>query len=131
MLLTATFIHSEGAQKTPRRVWTEKSPLFPTPSTLKRGKTLYAKHCAKCHGPEGKGDGPDKTNDLAHRPPDLTKAHRIKLNPEGVLFKKIWNGFEQPEMPGLKGKVSRLDAWAVVEYVKMLRQPHSATRGTP
>ena len=41
----------------------EKSPLSPTPDVLKKGKAVFTSHCQKCHGPEGKGDGPDGDRD--------------------------------------------------------------------
>jgi mono/diheme cytochrome c family protein len=100
----------------------ETSPLSPTPAVVTSGKALYIAHCAKCHGLEGRGDGPDKTNDLAHRPADLTNAFRATLNPDGVMFYKIWNGRSQPTMPAFKDRLTRDDVWAVVEYVKMFRK---------
>jgi len=103
---------------------TEKSPLSPTAAVLKKGRLLYVSRCAKCHGPEGKGDGPDATNDRAHRPADLTSGFRARLNPDGVLFYKIWNGRTQPTMPALKTKLNRNDVWAIVEYVKTMRKSY-------
>jgi mono/diheme cytochrome c family protein len=107
----------------------EKSPLAATPSLLAKGGSLYRANCSKCHGRDAKGDGPDKTNDLSHRPPDLTDGFRAQFNPDGVMFYKIWNGRQQPTMPALKSKLSKDDVWAIVEYVKALRQP-SAQRGS-
>jgi mono/diheme cytochrome c family protein len=102
---------------------TEKNPISPTAAVLNNGKALYASQCAKCHGPEGRGDGPDKTNDLAHRPADLTSAFRARFNPDGVLFYRIWNGRTQPTMPAFRTKLTRSEVWAIVEYVKTLRKP--------
>ena len=100
----------------------EKSPLSPTPAVLREGRALYVSHCAKCHGPGGKGDGADTTNDPAHRPADLTEAFRARFNPDGVLFYRIWNGRTQPTMPAFKTKLSKNEVWTVVEYVKTLRK---------
>lgn len=36
------------------------------------GKALYDTHCAACHGPGGKGDGP-AAEGMARRPADLTR----------------------------------------------------------
>lgn len=44
----------------PRGAAGEKTPLAPTRAVVDEGKRLYDLHCAKCHGPKGKGDGPDK-----------------------------------------------------------------------
>lgn len=106
----------------PRNATTVKSPLSASPTVLRNGRTLYVSKCAKCHGPEGKGDGPDTTNDAAHRPADLTSGFRASLNPDGVLFYKIWNGRTQPTMPAFKGQLTRDEVWAVVAYVKTLRK---------
>jgi mono/diheme cytochrome c family protein len=105
----------------PRGAATTKSPLSPTPTLLGKGKALYNRHCVKCHGPDGKGDGPDKTNDLAHPPADLTSTFRATFNPEGVMFYKIWNGRGQPTMPAFKTQLTDRDVWTIVEYVKTLR----------
>jgi mono/diheme cytochrome c family protein len=39
------------------------------------GKKEYLKSCASCHGPTGKGDGPN-AKDLTHKPMDLSKLSR-------------------------------------------------------
>lgn len=122
VLLSLGSVSSAQSWQIPRGALNEASPFSPTPAFLARGKRLYASHCAKCHGPEGKGDGPDKTNDVAHRPADLTNAFRAGLNPDGVMFYKIWNGRAQPMMPAFKTRLTRSDVWAIVEYVKTLRK---------
>ncbi|MFQ5993007.1 MAG: c-type cytochrome [Nitrospiraceae bacterium] len=38
-----------------------------------RGKAVYEVQCARCHGPEGRGDGPEAPF-LAPRPPNLVSA---------------------------------------------------------
>ena len=102
----------------------EKSPLSSVPAAVARGKTIFASNCARCHGAEGKGDGPD--SDHAS---DLTDELRDTINPEGVLFYKVWNGHavqlrtQVDDMPAFQGKLSRDEVWAVVEYLKVLRTP--------
>ena len=100
----------------------EKSPLSSDAKTIARGKALYAAHCASCHGPEGKGDGPG--SDYAS---DLTDDLRTELNTEGVLFYKIWNGRIKygkgptEDMPAFGGKLAKDEVWTLVEYLKLLR----------
>ena len=102
----------------------EKSPLSSDPGAVTRGKAVFASNCARCHGPEGKGDGPD--SDAAA---DLTDDLRTELNTEGVLFYKVWNGHaiqlrtQVFDMPAFAEKLSRDEVWSVVEYLKVLRTP--------
>src|SRR5437660_8899204 len=98
----------------------EKSPLQPTPAVLKKGKSIYDSKCAKCHGPQGKGDGPD--GDKEHPPADLTDASRAVRNPDGILFYKVWNGRKDPKMPAFKSDLSKDEVWTVVEYAKGFRR---------
>lgn len=100
----------------------ERSPLTSTPGAAARGKTVFAANCVRCHGPEGKGNGPDSDHAA-----DLTDEFRVSLNTEGVLFYKVWNGHliqlrtAVEDMPAFREKLSRDDVWAVVEYLKVLR----------
>jgi mono/diheme cytochrome c family protein len=89
-----------------------------------RGNAVFLANCARCHGPEGKGNGPD-----AQYAADLTDEYRIELNTEGVLFYKVWNGHATQlraqafDMPAFEGKLSKNEVWTVVEYLKVLRAP--------
>jgi mono/diheme cytochrome c family protein len=102
----------------------ETSPLSSVADAVTRGKALYMSNCARCHGPEGKGNGPD-----ADYAADLTDELRFELNTEGVLYYKIWNGHaiqlrtQVDDMPAFQGKLSKDEVWAVVEYLKVLRTP--------
>jgi mono/diheme cytochrome c family protein len=102
----------------------EKSPVASVANVAAKGKALFLSNCARCHGPDGKGNGPD-----AEYAADLTDELRIDLNTEGVLFYKVWNGHsvqlrtEHFDMPAFQGKLSRDEVWTVVEYLKVLRTP--------
>lgn len=102
----------------PTTAKTEKSPLKPSPELTKKGRAIYQSRCQKCHGPVGRGDGPDA--DQKNKPADLT-ASKADLNPDGVLFYKIWNG-QPPKMPAFKSLITRDEVWTVAEYAKSLRQ---------
>ncbi len=98
----------------------EKSPLKPSADLVKKGKGLFASNCQKCHGPLGKGDGPDSSSSSPAA--DLTDEFRTELNPEGVLYYKIMNG-HPPSMPAFKSTLTKTDAWTLVEYLKSIRAP--------
>ena len=98
----------------------EKSPLKPAPDIVKRGRAVFTATCQKCHGPQAKGDGPD--SDPRSPAADLTDEFRFELNPEGVLYHKVWDG-HPPEMPAFKSTLTRDQVWQVVAYVMSLRKP--------
>ena len=101
---------------------TEKSPVTSPADAARRGKALFLANCARCHGPEGQGNGPDSDHAA-----DLTDDLRIELNTEGVLFYKVWNGHaiqlrtETYDMPAFQGKLTMDQVWDIVEHLKVLR----------
>jgi mono/diheme cytochrome c family protein len=119
LLAGAMALHAQTSAWTiPATAKNEKSPLTPDAALLKKGRSIFMSRCQKCHGPAGKGDGPDR--DPKNPPANLT-ASRADQNPDGVLFYKVWNG-QPPKMPVFKSLISREEIWTVVEYVKTLRQ---------
>ena len=84
------------------------------------GKELFGKNCQRCHGPGGKGDGPDADPD-AMQDMDLTVARRAARNPDGVVFYKAWNGRKKPKMPAMKDELTKDQLWQIVTYVQTLR----------
>ena len=98
----------------------ETSPLTMSPDVLAKGKGIFIKNCQQCHGPEGKGDGPEA--DPQELPADLSDEFRAPLNPEGVMFYRVLNG-RPPTMPAFKETLSKEEIWTVVEYAKSLRKP--------
>ncbi len=99
---------------------TEVNPITVTPAVLAKGKNLYQGKCQRCHGPEGKGNGPDA--DPEHKPDDLSDGTRAARNPDGVMYYKIWNGRKKPKMPAFKSDMAQNDVWTVIHYAKTLRK---------
>ena len=98
----------------------EKNPFSGSQEAVSEGKQLFEKNCKRCHGPSGKGDGPD--GDPDHQEDmDLTQARRAVRNPDGVVFYKAWNGRAKPKMPAFKESLSKEDVWKIVTYVQTLR----------
>jgi mono/diheme cytochrome c family protein len=94
----------------------EKSPLTSSPELLKKGKSMFQSRCQHCHGPEGKGDGPDAPPDL-QSDMDLTSLN----DSDGTIFYKVWNGRKKPKMPAFKTEMTKTEVWTIVEYVKSLK----------
>lgn len=93
--------------------------------SLKRGKQIYFKKCAFCHGEKGKGDGPSADYSLP-QPRNLTKGHiKIrstsfgKIPTDKDLFNAITHGMRGTTMPGWK-HLSESDRQSLVLYIKSL-----------
>ena len=83
---------------------------------IKKGRTLYLKHCKVCHGPEGKGDG------YAHfNPPvgDLT-ASGIQRKTDKELWKSIHLGVPNTAMGMWRFVLSDEEIAIVLAYVRSL-----------
>ena len=73
-------VFAQGNWQLPEGAAAEKSPIKPGPAVLKQGRGLFVSNCQKCHGPEGKGDGPD--SDPRMPAADLTDGFRApRLRP--------------------------------------------------
>jgi mono/diheme cytochrome c family protein len=84
--------------------------------TLAIGERIY-QDCAECHGPEGRGDGPEAA-DLAHEVKDLTDQGAMITLSDGSIFNMVTQGFEDV-MPSYHELLEE-DRWAVVEYARTL-----------
>jgi mono/diheme cytochrome c family protein len=99
---------------------TRANPVAPTEAVLAQGRRLYESRCQRCHGPAGRGNGPDA--DPHHPPGNLTDPARTGRNPDGVIFYKVWNGRQSPKMPAFKTELTPDEVWAIVHHVKTLRR---------
>jgi mono/diheme cytochrome c family protein len=98
----------------------EKNPFAGDEKAMAAGKELFNKKCQRCHGPGGKGDGPDADPD-SMQDMDLTNPRRAARNSDGVVFYKIWNGRAKPKMPAQKDEMTKDQVWQVVSFVQTLR----------
>lgn len=102
----------------------------PMPGQLDEGRVLYDRHCAGCHGPEGRGDGKHALS-LSPRPGNLISA-QTSAKPDRDLLKIIANGRPHTAMEGWKDRLSEEEQRAVLAYVRSLvRFTRSATPSPP
>ena len=118
---SASSASAQGGWKIPPTAKDEKNPLPVNDAMMAAGKKLFLQKCQRCHGPEGKGDGPDADADHADDM-DLTNATKAADNPDGVVFYKIWQGRSEPRMPAFQDQLTKEQAWAIVAYVQTLRK---------
>lgn len=79
-----------------------------------RGKTLFVRNCAGCHGAAGGGDG---YRLLGPDPANLTSPS-IGKKSDTELLKTIHDG--KPNMPAWKGNLSESQSRDVLTYVRTL-----------
>ncbi|MBC8258800.1 MAG: c-type cytochrome [SAR324 cluster bacterium] len=104
-----------------------KAPVS-TPESIALGKELTIKvECDKCHGKEGRADGPsamelkDDWNQLAMRPADWTAPWRFRGGnlPEDI-FRTVRTGLNGTAMPSFAEDLTDEETWNVVHYVRSL-----------
>lgn len=116
-----------GSPLLPTSIAEEPPQPARTPETVARGKDLYVAHCAKCHGPEGKGDGAERGDSLP-RPRDFTAKQFKYVTTEnrvpsaGDLFRTISVGLPGTAMKGVQEDVPEADRWALAYYLQELAE---------
>jgi len=99
-----------------------------TMASIKHGQELFQKlECWKCHGQEGRGDGPSAStltdsNDQPIRPYNFTSDNRSKCgrtNPE--LYKIFMTGLDGTPMPSFADVVKPEEAWDLVHFLRTLQ----------
>ena len=90
-------------------------------STASGGQAIYARDCATCHGPEGKGDG-ETAAYLTPQPQDFTTGLLQKRSDEFLTAVIARGGPAKglaDSMPAF-AKLSKKDVQNVVAYVRQL-----------
>lgn len=86
-------------------------------------KKNYVRFCTKCHGPEGKGDGP-QADALTTKPRDFTDCTRMKGIDDATLFTAIKDGGESvhlsKDMPAWKDGMEDDEIRDLVAFVRSL-----------
>ena len=85
---------------------------------LPKGKALYEKHCAVCHGPEGKGDG----YTLLDPPPADLTSQAIQKKSYDELWHEVHDGIPDTAMGMWKVALSDDEITIVLAYVRTLAQ---------
>ena len=86
----------------------------PVSDRMVKGKQIYIKYCAGCHGPEGRGDGYKL---LGADPANLT-SQSIGKKSDATLLKSIHEG--KTMMPSWNIRLSQQDAQDVLIYIRAI-----------
>jgi len=122
--------------------WKSEKPGDPIPvpaepaltlSSIQHGKELYQKlECWKCHGQEGRGDGPSAStltdsNDQPIKPYNFYTGYRFKCGTTNSdLYKIFMTGLDGTPMPSFADVVKPEEAWDLVHYLRTLQIWHKS-----
>jgi mono/diheme cytochrome c family protein len=104
-----------------------------TIESIKHGQELFQKlECWKCHGPEGRGDGPSSStltdsNDQPIRPYNFAVGSRFKCGTTNHdLYKIFMTGLDGTPMPSFADVVKPEEAWDLVHFLRTLQVTHKS-----
>ena len=110
-----------------------KIPAEPpvTLESISHGKALFTKmECWKCHGPQGRGDGPSAptltdSKDQPIRPYDFSSGggdSRFKCGSTNAdLYRIFMTGVDGTPMPSFADNIQPNDAWDLVHFLRTLQ----------
>lgn len=112
------------------------NPMPPTSAdAVARGRVLYTANCASCHGPNGRGDGPqvkDLKNENGHptRPRDLTSGSYKGGGTPERLYVRLAVGLPGTPMPA-SATLKPNEICDLVHFVRSLATPATDSHEPP
>jgi mono/diheme cytochrome c family protein len=110
----------------PQEALNQVNPVPADSNSIESGKNLYVELCARCHGENAQGDGPD-TSSLSIKPTNLQAMSGGHV--DGDFAWKIRNG--RDEMPAWGEELDDAEIWNLVNFIQSLskhREPgHSSS----
>jgi len=101
------------------------APRVDTAGTDSIGSTLYARYCTGCHGPQGRGDGPNAAS-LPVPPARHASKDVMSARPDDALYDTIAGGGaimnRSPRMPAYGTTLSPAQIRALVRHIRSLCQ---------
>lgn len=126
LLLCATACDSGPDWGMPPAAKNRPNPV-PIAQNVSATKSLYADRCARCHGAQGAGDGPDAS---LYKPlPSSLASEDIRQSTDGELFWKISKG--RRPMPGYESELSEQQRWALVNLIRSFAGKAEASPAPP
>ncbi|HEY2064370.1 MAG TPA: c-type cytochrome [Gemmatimonadaceae bacterium] len=100
----------------------------PTVNSMLHGRELFQKmECWKCHGPQGRGNGPSASTltdskDNPIRPYNFATGSRFKCGETNTdLYRIFMTGVDGTPMPSFADNLKPADAWDLVHFLRTLQ----------
>jgi mono/diheme cytochrome c family protein len=107
------FAHEKTGWMAPEEAKKMKNPVKPTKASIQKGKEIYEKKCALCHGVKGDGKGPASAG-LNPKPTNFKDSHGEMMT-DGEHFWKITTG--RGPMPSYEKDLTVEERWHVINYI--------------
>lgn len=85
---------------------------------IRSGRMLYDDHCFRCHGMQGRGDGPDAAG-LIVKPADF-QSRRIRAKSDYELWMSAAYGVAYTPMHGWMARLTEEELLEVLQYIREL-----------
>ena len=103
--------------KVPKAAQLEKNPVPSDAASIGRGKQIFLRRCAICHGEKADGQSP-LAGVLSPPPADL--RFMAGKHPDGEFAWKIEHG--RGAMPPFKGQIAPNSIWDLVNFIQGLQR---------
>jgi len=106
-MLARKALHARMEKEMPKSV-----PIAADEGNFVSGATIYAQHCAVCHGLP---DQPETaiSKGMFPRPPQLFRGHGVTDDPPQETYWKVYGGLRMTGMPAFKDSLSEAQMWQV------------------
>lgn len=123
--LLACAASAQEPWRAPEPARSRANPVPAADEAVRKGRALYQRNCASCHGAAGKGDGSAMRAVAGdRRPRDLGAAEVQASMSDGEIFWKLSSGLKEGSsivMPGFAAEIPKEDdRWKLVLYVRSL-----------
>jgi mono/diheme cytochrome c family protein len=108
-----TAAHEMTGWRAPEEARKIKSPIRATKASIQKGKEIYNKKCALCHGAKGDGKGPASIA-LNPKPTNFKESHGERMT-DGEHFWKMTTG--RGPMPSFEKDLTIEERWHVINYI--------------
>jgi len=119
-MVALVFAHEKTGWIAPVEAKKMKNPVKATKASIQKGKEIYEKKCALCHGVKGDGKGAASAG-LDPKPTNFKEHHGIQVT-DGEHLWKISKG--RGSMPSFEKDLTVEERWHVISYINtFIRHP--------